>query len=243
MIGLKILYLVLSCLGGYLLGSIPFSVWTGKLFFGMDVREHNVRNAGGMNAALTFGPAIGITVLFLDFLKGTVTIALIDHLFSMDYFISESGINIWHTLACFLGPFFCVIGHSYSVFLKFDGGQGLGVFTGVSLYLNPFLLVFYDVFIISVMLTKKINVRVATLIALLLEAVLIMFIPISPPWNLMEANRFLWEPDFLEVKLGLLVFIMGMGMLIRMIHSILKKSKSSTWKITDKIEQKFDAEG
>ncbi|MBN1330155.1 MAG: glycerol-3-phosphate acyltransferase [Candidatus Heimdallarchaeota archaeon] len=239
MIGLKILWLILGCLGGYLLGSIPFSVWIGKIVFGKDVRNYNVRNAGGMNAILTLGPAVGIPILFLDFFKGTVTIALIDHIFSLDYFVSLEGINIWHSLACFLGAICCILGHSYSIWLKFDGGQGLGVYTGIVIYINPIVFGFYNIFIIAIMLTKKVNVRVGTLIVILLQSVLIMFIPIDPPWSLMPFNSFPWEPNFLAVKLGLLLFVMGMTMLARTMHSKLKKSKSAAWRIGENAEQKY----
>jgi len=242
MTGLKILWLILSCIGGYLLGSIPFSVWIGKIAFGKDVRNYNVRNAGGMNAVLTLGPAVGIPILFLDFLKGTVTIALIDHIFSLDYFVSTEGTNIWHSLACFLGSICCILGHNYSIWLKFDGGQGLGVYTGIVIYINPIVFGFYNIFIIVIMLTKKVNVRVGTLLAILLQSVLIMFIPINPPWSLMPFHAFPWEPDFIAVKLGLLLFTMGMTMLVRMVQSKLKHSKSATWRIGENVEQKYSSD-
>lgn len=240
MIVLKIIYLLVACLGGYLFGSIPFSVIFGKIVKGPDVREAGVRNPGGMNAVILYGPLIGLTVLFLDFLKGTATIAIIDHVFSIDYFVSEQGQNIWHTLACILGGVCCILGHSYSIWLRFDGGQGLGVYTGIVLYINPLAFLFYNLFIIIIMATRKISVRIGTLIILLLQIVLILFIPIHPPWSLIVSNRFLWEPDFLYAKNGLLLFLLAITLLVRMIHTMLKKSASSTWRISATGEQKFN---
>ena len=100
MIFLKIILVCIACLGSYIIGSIPFSVWIGKLVKGTDLRNKKTGNPGGFNALRTFGPKIGLPIMFLDFFKGTITIALLDHLFSFDYFIASNGSNIWHILAC-----------------------------------------------------------------------------------------------------------------------------------------------
>ena len=71
MIAIYIVCVILACLVGYLLGSLPFSVWIGTLATGIDLREHGVKNPGGMNAAATYGLKIGLPIIFLDFLKGT----------------------------------------------------------------------------------------------------------------------------------------------------------------------------
>ncbi|NHJ84410.1 MAG: glycerol-3-phosphate acyltransferase [Asgard group archaeon] len=236
---INILYVILACLGGYLLGSIPFSVIVSKIFKGPDVREQGVKNPGGMNVVIIYGPLIGIPVLLLDFLKGTVTIAIIDHVFSLDYFVSEQGTNIWYTLACFLGSICCILGHNYSFWLKFDGGQGLGVYTGIILYINPLAFLFYNFFIIVVMITRKVNVRIGSLIVILAQVAFIAFLPIHPPWSLMPFNRFLWEPSFYYFKISLLSFVLAMTLLIRMIQSALRKSASATWRVGEKGGQQF----
>ena len=75
---INILWVVLACLGAFLLGSIPFSVLIGVLATGKDLRQYNIGNPGGFNSLLTYGPAIGLPIIFLDILKGTVSIILID---------------------------------------------------------------------------------------------------------------------------------------------------------------------
>ena len=133
MAAIDILWLLLAFVGSYLIGSMPSSVWFGKILKGKDVREHHTKNPGGMNAVRTFGLAFGLFILFLDIFKGALTIALLDHLFSLDHFVAMDGSNIWHTLACIIGPGLCVLGHNYSIFmlgrdkegkLRIGGGAG-----------------------------------------------------------------------------------------------------------------------
>ena len=54
----------------YLIGSIPTSVWIGKSFFGVDIRERGSKNAGSTNAMRVLGWRAGLTVLFFDIFKG-----------------------------------------------------------------------------------------------------------------------------------------------------------------------------
>ena len=239
MIAIYITCVILACLVGYLLGSLPFSVWIGKLAKGIDVREHGVKNPGGMNAVSTFGMKIGLPIILLDFLKGTTTILLIDQLFALDFFINSEGINIWHTLASVLGPAYCILGHNYSIFLNFKGGQGLGVFLGVIYYLNPILFVFYGFGIIAAMLLFKANVRIGTLVVIILDIILVMFIRINPPWSNMPNFRFPWTPWFMQVKLPLILFAMFAMIFIRALQAIRKQSASAAWRISNDGKKEF----
>ena len=56
----------------YILGSIPNALWIGKVFRGIDVREHGSKNTGSTNAARVLGAKLGILTLVLDVSKGLV---------------------------------------------------------------------------------------------------------------------------------------------------------------------------
>jgi len=242
MASLNILWLVLACLGSYFLGSIPFSVWIGKLVKGVDLRKHNIKNPGGMNAVMTYGRAIGLTIMFLDFSKGSLLIGLIDHIFSLDNFFAPDGSNIWYTLAVILGPMFGILGHNYPVWLKFKGGQGLGVFMGVIWYLNPLLFTFYAVGIIFIVLVVKMNIRYGTMVVILLDIVLSLFIPISPPWVNIHLNEFLWSPSFMHVKLMFVFLGIFVMLFLRAAQAVVQKKKSASWTVGPDGEQIFDDE-
>lgn len=65
-ISLSVVAVVLA----YLAGSIPSAVWAGKIFHGIDVREHGSGNAGATNTVRVLGWKTGIPVLVFDLFKG-----------------------------------------------------------------------------------------------------------------------------------------------------------------------------
>ena len=56
----------------YLCGSIPFGVVIGKLFYGVDVRQHGSGNVGTTNVFRVLGKKAGVAVLICDMLKGYI---------------------------------------------------------------------------------------------------------------------------------------------------------------------------
>ncbi len=60
----------------YLLGSIPSGLIVGKVFYGIDIREHGSGNLGGTNSFRTLGKKAGIAVTLADILKGTLAVLL-----------------------------------------------------------------------------------------------------------------------------------------------------------------------
>lgn len=119
-----IMGLVLACVCSYLIGSIPNGLILGKLFWGVDLREHGSHNIGATNAWRTLGKVPGFLVFLLDLLKGVIGVAL--------------G-SLWgHTaLALVLGGIFAIVGHSWSVFLRGKGGKGVATGLGVIAMLMP----------------------------------------------------------------------------------------------------------
>ena len=62
---------------GYLLGSIPFALVIGKLFYHTDVRKYGSGNLGGTNAGRVLGKKAGIATIVLDVLKVVVAVAIV----------------------------------------------------------------------------------------------------------------------------------------------------------------------
>ena len=73
---INILYLLLTLVGAYLLGSIPSAVWIGKAFYGVDVREHGSGNAGTTNVMRVLGKKAALPVFAIDALRGYAAVAL-----------------------------------------------------------------------------------------------------------------------------------------------------------------------
>ena len=122
---------ILAALPAYLIGSIPSGLILGKLFWHTDLREHGSHNIGATNAWRTLGKGAGIAVFIADSLKGQAGVAL--------------GLALVGTpLAAVVGGLFAIIGHSFSIFLRFHGGKGVATSLGVLTMLmgNVTLLVF-----------------------------------------------------------------------------------------------------
>ncbi|QZN92227.1 glycerol-3-phosphate 1-O-acyltransferase PlsY [Limosilactobacillus panis] len=127
----------------YLLGSIPFGLWIGQIFYHKDIRKLGSGNIGTTNTFRTLGPKAGTVVLFMDVLKGTLAA-------SQPYILGIS-----HSVNPLLIGLFASLGHTVSIFDHFHGGKAVATSAGILLAYNPFLfLVACLVFIGTLLLTS-----------------------------------------------------------------------------------------
>lgn len=115
----------------YLLGSVPTAVWTGRLFHGIDVREHGSGNAGATNVMRVLGVRTGVPVLLIDMLKGWAAVRLL----RLQPGIG-TGEELFMILSILLGML-AVVGHIFPVFAGFRGGKGVATISGVCFALHP----------------------------------------------------------------------------------------------------------
>ena len=123
-------YLLMGVLA-YLVGSIPSGLILGKLFWHTDLRKYGSHNIGATNAWRTLGKVPGIIVFLADSLKGQAGVLL--------------GLSLVGTpLAAVIGGLLAIVGHSFSLFLRFHGGKGVATSLGVLTMLmgNVTLIVF-----------------------------------------------------------------------------------------------------
>lgn len=124
----------------YLLGSIPSGVMVGKLGYNIDIREHGSGNLGATNTFRILGVKAGIIVVLADILKGTLATAL--PLF-LDVDVFRLGVGL-----------FAVLGHTYPLFAKFNGGKAVATSGGIILGINPVL---FAVMVMSFLVTLYIS--------------------------------------------------------------------------------------
>jgi glycerol-3-phosphate acyltransferase PlsY len=116
---------VLAVLASYLLGAIPTSYLVGRIFRGIDLREHGSRNLGATNLYRTLGWKFAVPVALFDIAKGAVPVLLIAPLVTPSRLFA---------LACGAAA---VVGHVLSVFVRFRGGKGVATAAGVMLGFSP----------------------------------------------------------------------------------------------------------
>jgi glycerol-3-phosphate acyltransferase PlsY len=66
--------ILLTALGSYLVGGIPFSYIAGRAAKGIDLREHGSGNLGASNTYRILGAKIALAVLVLDIAKGAAPV-------------------------------------------------------------------------------------------------------------------------------------------------------------------------
>lgn len=153
----------------YLCGSIPTSVWWGRAFHGIDVREHGSHNAGATNTFRVLGASAGVPVLLIDVLKGFLPVRILPYFSGLEPY-SEG----WMALRVAL-VLAAVIGHLYPVFAGFRGGKGIATSLGGVIALHPgSALVCIGVFIV-VFLWKR-YVSLASLCAAVAFPISVFFI-------------------------------------------------------------------
>lgn len=122
--------IAVCALAGFALGSIPFAVIVGRIFFHTDIRRHGSGNPGATNVFRTFGPAAGIAVLALDAAKGASAVAVARALLSG---AGERPFD-WAMVVAALAA---IAGHSFSPFIGFRGGKGVATAAGAVAVLMP----------------------------------------------------------------------------------------------------------
>lgn len=115
--------LIIALVIGYFLGSIPFALVIGKVFYNTDIRQFGSGNLGGTNTGRVLGKKAGITVMVLDILKVVVAATII-------YFIDKE-----YYLYAALGA---AIGHCYPIFAQFKGGKAVATMFGYLLSMAIF---------------------------------------------------------------------------------------------------------
>ncbi|MFN4812860.1 MAG: glycerol-3-phosphate 1-O-acyltransferase PlsY [Bacteroidota bacterium] len=121
---------ILALIFAYLIGSIPTSVWLGKYYHGIDIREHGSGNAGATNTFRIFGKKLGITVLIVDVLKGWIAVKLF-------YVLYESGQSVDELFNLKIRLGICaLLGHVFPIYVGFKGGKGVATLLGIILAIN-----------------------------------------------------------------------------------------------------------
>ena len=132
---------LVSALAGYLVGCLNPSYIIAKIK-GFDIRKTGSRNAGGSNAVITMGKAIGVLCIFFDILKAFAIIGI------MSAFFPESVLIYAVTGTA------CILGHMFPFYMSFKGGKGLACLGGMILAYDwkLFLLILFVEFVLALII-------------------------------------------------------------------------------------------
>jgi len=140
---------------GYLLGSIPFGYLIGKLKK-IDIRKEGSGNTGATNVSRFLGFKYAFLVAFLDIFKALLPIYI------ASFYIS----NDWQMFFVIIAP---VIGHVFSIWLKFKGGKAVSTVFAAIIYITGWkALIFLMIWVLMLKLIKIMS---------LTNLLIILFIP------------------------------------------------------------------
>lgn len=126
----NIIFIFISIVAAYLLGSVPFAVLMSKAFGLADPRTYGSGNPGATNVLRSGKKAAAALTLLGDIGKGWLAVYLALHFGAKD----ES-----HLIVMALVGLAVFLGHLFPVFLHFKGGKGVATALGVLLAFNVIL--------------------------------------------------------------------------------------------------------
>ena len=145
--------ILLSIIIGYFLGSFPTAYLILKIRRGIDIRTEGSGNVGTLNSfEVTNSKKIGILVLVIDVLKGMLSVVFVKYLIGDHYNLQITAL------------LFAVLGHCYSIWIKFKGGRGLATAAGGILLISPIILIIWILSWKLIHLIKK-NIHIANILA------------------------------------------------------------------------------
>lgn len=115
--------LLILALISFVVGSIPFGVVIARLR-GVDLKKVGSGNIGATNVLRTMGKGPAFLTLAGDVLKGALPVA------AAGYLTNDSIVGGVVGLAA-------ILGHTFSLFLRFRGGKGVATSIGVLLAYSP----------------------------------------------------------------------------------------------------------
>ena len=149
----KEMLIAVSCIIGYLLGSLSGGIIISKLAGGPDLHTVGSKSTGASNVQRTMGWKYGLMTFFFDVGKGLLS-CFAAWLITKERFNPD--ISHFVSMAAGLS---CVIGHNWPVFFRFRGGKGVATTGAVMLYCFPvYALICIAVTIAVIALTRYISV-------------------------------------------------------------------------------------
>ena len=160
----------------YLIGSIPTAYLIGRLVKNVDIRDYGSGNVGGSNLSHHVGKIGNVPQCILDILiKGSVPI-----------WIGLYGLGLDPTAPLLVVvPLLAILGHNWSIYLKFQGGRGIAVVFGSLLALAPLLLAAFAIVALGGWAITR-SAGVWVLISLLM---LPLWVMLMPSWAIVGGDR------------------------------------------------------
>lgn len=130
-VGIEIVFVLAT----YLIGSIPVGYLLVRYLTGQNILELGSGNIGSTNVKRVAGTKIATITQLLDMTKGLLPVGL------YLYLTYDSNLTYYQNtvsnLFIYFVAFSSILGHDFSIFLKFKGGKGVNTTLGASVLIAP----------------------------------------------------------------------------------------------------------
>jgi len=123
---------------GYLLGSVPFGLLLARVAGYGDIRAIGSGNIGATNVLRTGNKKLAAATLALDAGKGAAAVLLAGFVGEATGLFPSGAAPYTAPYTALVAGFGAVIGHIFSVWLRFKGGKGVATTLGMYLAAAPF---------------------------------------------------------------------------------------------------------
>jgi glycerol-3-phosphate acyltransferase PlsY len=173
---------VLVAVIGYLMGAIPFALIISKWMGRIDISRRGSGNLGGTNVLRVLGFKAGAIVIVLDLAKAFVPVLLARFIIG-DSVLSIAGFTVNWQWGQVITALMVMVGHNWSVYIKFRGGKGAAAYFGSWFAIWPVAaLVGGVILIVTVLLSKYMSLgSIIGSLSILCLFMVLTLTDISPP--------------------------------------------------------------
>lgn len=149
--------LALLIILSYIMGSIPSGYIIVKKKLNKDVRDYGSGNIGATNVGRVAGKKVGKITAILDMLKAILPVVLTQILLANNILTTNKSLSLG------LVALAAILGHNYTIFLKFKGGKGVATSAAAFMFIVPkAFIVTAIVFFGLKLFTKIVSIRSLT---------------------------------------------------------------------------------
>ena len=167
---------------GYLIGAIPFALIISKRMAGIDISKRGSGNIGGTNVLRVLGFKAGAIVMALDLAKAFAPVMLARFIIG-DSVLPIAGFALNSQWGQVITALMVMVGHSWSVYIKFRGGKGAAAYFGSWFAIWPVAaLVGGVILIVTVLLSKYMSLgSILGSLSILCLFMVLTLTDVSPP--------------------------------------------------------------
>jgi len=145
---------ILVAIAGYLIGAIPFALIISQRMAGVDISKRGSGNIGGTNVLRTLGYKAGAVTVILDLAKAIVPVTLARFIIG-DGLLPVAAFTLDWRWAQVITALMVMVGHNWSIYIKFRGGKGAAVYYGSWFAIWPAVGLFGGIVVVITVLLSR----------------------------------------------------------------------------------------